>query len=43
MEGDIRLLKQKILIYIEKEEYEKASKLKEWLDDIKEIKKNKKK
>jgi len=43
MERDIRLLEQKILIYIEKEEYEKASKLKEWLDDIKEIKKNKKK
>ncbi len=43
MEGDIRLLEKKILIYIENEEYEKASKLKEWLDDIKEIKKNKKK
>ena len=40
MERDIRLLEQKILNYIEKEEYEKASKLKEWLDDIKEIKKS---
>ena len=42
MERDIRLLEQKILIYIENEEYEKASKIKEWLDDIKELKKNKK-
>ena len=42
MDRDIKLLEKKILVYIENEEYEKASKIKKWLDEIIELKKIKK-
>jgi len=36
--ADITLLKRKIEIYVLLEEYEKAAKLKKWIEEIKQVK-----
>ena len=36
--ADVTLLKRKIEIYVNLEEYEKAAKLKKWIEEIKQVK-----